>query len=129
MRTPKPASELRPGDLVDLEGDPFADPDRANVSLASEFQRVATVDRETPNCVAVGFEGFDAVGFPAGHHVRVVDCQTLAIAAPRAMTRTQLDLASSLACYTSDEDWGEDRAAFLREVSARIALDLASGEF
>lgn len=65
----KAVEDLVPGDKVDLEGDSFADPDRDNPFLACEYVEVTEVKQETPNCVAVTFEGFDQVGFPRGHFV------------------------------------------------------------
>ena len=63
---------LRPGDLVDLEGDAHADPVRRNPILPFEGLVVVHVTRETPDCIAVHFEGFDVVGFPAHHRVRLM---------------------------------------------------------
>jgi hypothetical protein len=61
-------SDLKPGDLVDLYGDPFADPDQnPRHSHEFEYATVCEVIPETPGCVAVGFEGFDIVGFPPEH--------------------------------------------------------------
>ena len=65
------AADIRVGDLVDLEGDAFADPDRDNIFFQSELIEVVEVVRETDECVAIGLEGFDLVGFPPGHHLRV----------------------------------------------------------
>lgn len=61
---PVHASELRIGDLVDLEGNLYADPDGTSDLLRFELVEVVSVEREEPWCVAVGFEGFDVVGFP-----------------------------------------------------------------
>ena len=33
--------------------------------------RVASIERETPACLVVAFEGFDVVGFPPDHLVPV----------------------------------------------------------
>jgi hypothetical protein len=67
--SPVQVSELRVGDLVDLEGDPYADPRRDPMNCFEfELAEVASVERETADCVAVGFEGFDVVGFPP-HHI------------------------------------------------------------
>ena len=65
------AEHLRPGDLVDLEADSYADPKHDHPLFPFELQTVANVIRETPNCVAVGFEGFDVVGFPPEHFLTV----------------------------------------------------------
>jgi hypothetical protein len=66
-----PVSDLREGDLVDLEGDPFADPRRDRIAFATEYQTVEAVVRETARCVAVYILDVDCFGFPPGHHVRV----------------------------------------------------------
>jgi hypothetical protein len=66
-----PVSMLRVGDLVDLAGDPFADPESDNISLECEYAVVCEVAREADDCIAVGFEGFDVVGFPPDHIVWV----------------------------------------------------------
>jgi hypothetical protein len=67
-------SDLKPGDLVDLYGDPFADPNQDPRHCHEfEYATVCEVIPETPGCVAVsfhllrGFEGFDIVGFPPEH--------------------------------------------------------------
>lgn len=69
--TAKPASALRVGDLIDLQGDVFADPHHASRYFACAWQIVATVEPEGDGCVAIVIEGFDVVGFPPGHYVRV----------------------------------------------------------
>lgn len=65
------AKDLIEGDLVDLEGDMFADPNKNNVSFKYDFQEVAEINWENPNCVAIGFKGFDIVGFPPWHKLYV----------------------------------------------------------
>lgn len=67
----KKISELVPGDLVDLERDPFADPEGEHIQFQSEYAVVASVDIETPQCTAIEFEGFDQVGFPPDHRVKI----------------------------------------------------------
>lgn len=62
--------DLRVGDLVDLEGDRFADPRKDNALFECELGSVACVIRETPRCVAIGIEGADVYGFPPDHVVR-----------------------------------------------------------
>lgn len=76
--------DLRPGDRVDLEGDPYADPDASqseegNPAFQYEYQVVESVELETPHCVLVHFEGWDACGFPVKHRVRVDPEQVLPI--------------------------------------------------
>lgn len=65
----KNAAELKPGDLVDLEHDPYAD-DGHHLEFESEYQLVLDVERETPDCVRVDFEGLSC-GFPPGHLFKV----------------------------------------------------------
>ena len=62
------ASQLRCGDLVDLEADMYADPERDNPALECEFAEVMDVERETDDCVCVYFDSI-TVGFPASHRV------------------------------------------------------------
>lgn len=129
--TLKPVSELRCGDRVDLEGDKFADRG-GNAFLECEYQVVNCVERENPNCIAIGFEGFEMVGFQPDHKVKVRACETVqtAVFQPwEKFSAARRDLAQSLACYTSDDDWGEDRKAFLQSVRDRIDLDLQTGEY
>lgn len=70
-----PASDLIVGDIVDLYADPFADPDAPyganSLWFDSEYVQVVEVTRETDDCVAVGFEGFDLVGFPPDHRLTI----------------------------------------------------------
>jgi|GEM_PF-5029081 hypothetical protein len=68
--TLRPVGALRPGDLVDLKGDQFAD-DGDNAALEYEYAEVLDVEQETPNCVRVDFDS-DSVGFPTEHKVPVV---------------------------------------------------------
>lgn len=62
-----PAFQIRAGDLVDLRGDPFADPKHDHALFQFELAEVVEIEQETPSCVAIGFEGFDIVGFPTDH--------------------------------------------------------------
>ena len=66
-----PASRIRVGDMIDLERDPHADPRGDNVMLQSELAVVATVEDEGA-AIAIGFEGFDVVGFPRHRLLKVV---------------------------------------------------------
>lgn len=61
--------ELAEGDLVDLAGDPYAD--EGDITLEYEYVQVAGVERETPRCTVVHFEGYPSCGFPVGHKVPV----------------------------------------------------------
>jgi len=70
MKT-KRAGEIRPGDIVDLEGDPIADPDGDNACFECEYQTVCQVDRETPDCVVIYLEGASGYGFPPDHPIKL----------------------------------------------------------
>lgn len=61
--------DLHPGDLIDLEGDEYADPDRSRCAFQFEYAEVAEVIVETVDCIAVGIEGVDLFGFPPDHRV------------------------------------------------------------
>lgn len=62
--------DLKVGDMVDLQDDPYADKNH-NPFLECEYVIVAKIESETPDCVAVWFEGFDCVGFPPDHQLKV----------------------------------------------------------
>jgi hypothetical protein len=66
--------KIRVGDQLDLEGDQYADPTGDNSLLECEFVQVVRVDIEhNYGTVALYIEGFDAVGFPKGHMVKLVE--------------------------------------------------------
>ena len=69
---------LRIGDRVDLEADIFADPyggsdvaDSPHPEFAFEFEVVADIERETPDCIRVDFESGFSCGFPPDHWIDV----------------------------------------------------------
>ena len=64
-----PVTELLPGDLVNLQGDIFAD-NGEHPEFEFELQTVIEVERETPNCVRVDFES-GSFGFPPDYTVDV----------------------------------------------------------
>jgi hypothetical protein len=66
-----PAFQIQIGDLIDLKGDCFADPNGAHTQFESEYVQVVSVEIETADCIAIGFEGFDLVGFPHDHLLNV----------------------------------------------------------
>jgi hypothetical protein len=63
----KQAIDLKAGDMVDLEGDPFVDQTEHGPSVQSEYAVVETIEIETADCVCVYFENFPTHGFPANH--------------------------------------------------------------
>lgn len=81
MKT-KPVSELKPGDLVDLQGDKYADPNNDHPELEFELQVVDAVERETDTCIAIWFDDFDCVGFPPDHVVQVLEGEIAAMQNP-----------------------------------------------
>lgn len=70
---------LRIGYRVDLECDCFADPDgytrgpdaSDHPEFAFEFERVESIERETPDCIRVDFESGFSCGFPPDHLIDV----------------------------------------------------------
>jgi hypothetical protein len=67
-----PARDLRPGQLVDLDGDEFADHLLEPRRYEWELTEVCAVERETAACIRVDFEN-DSVGFPPAHELKVLD--------------------------------------------------------
>jgi len=63
--------DLKPGDLIDLAGDAWADPNGDIISYECEYATVAAVEIETPDCTCVHFEGDASVGFPPNHMVPI----------------------------------------------------------
>lgn len=64
----KKVEELVVGNLVDLESCPFL---KEHPSAKSEFAVVVHTERETDDCVVIGYEGIDQVGYPVGTTLRV----------------------------------------------------------
>ena len=53
---------------VDLESCPYLS---GHPSAPYEYATVDYVKRETPDCVAIGYEGIDVVGYPLGTVLRI----------------------------------------------------------
>lgn len=74
----KRVDQLRVGDVLDLQGDKFADPDPPDgeeattnrIVFEAEYVTVDYIEREMPECVAVGIEGVDVFGMPPDHLVK-----------------------------------------------------------
>jgi len=66
----KRADEIREGDMVDLQGDVFADPAGDHVCFEFLYQTVHEAERETPSCVRIDFDNFSC-GFPPSHVLEV----------------------------------------------------------
>jgi hypothetical protein len=66
------AWDLQLGDIVDLKGDQFADPD-GNPLFQSEYVTVESIEHETPNRVVIEFEDVGSFEFPPEHEIRVIE--------------------------------------------------------
>lgn len=85
------ARDIREGDVLDLEGDPFADcplRDHTN-TFEFEYQEVHEVTEETPNCILIGGDGW-LVGFPPDHRIAVVKRTSERSSGSGALTPTPL---------------------------------------
>lgn len=71
-----PVEQVKAGDLIELTGDKYADPDYPNGEYLNAMQEfgVALHDayRETPECTTLHIEDIDLFGFPTGHLIRVM---------------------------------------------------------
>jgi hypothetical protein len=65
--------EIRVSDMVDLEGDRYADPHAGTPDSSWQFEYGAVVDieRETPTCIRLDFHNSESVGFPPDHVLKV----------------------------------------------------------
>jgi hypothetical protein len=69
------ADAVQVGDLLDLEGDQFADPENGGGGelptndFEFELAEVTEVERETPDCIRIGGPGY-CVGFPVDHMLK-----------------------------------------------------------
>ena len=64
----KKVREFKPGDLVDLENDPYH-ADDPNVEF--EYGRVSSVVQETPTCFLVNFNNFGCAAYPPDQEFEV----------------------------------------------------------
>lgn len=60
---------IQPGDRVDLESCPYL---RRHPSAPYEFGLVSFVERETEDCIVIGYEGIDHVGYASTATLRVL---------------------------------------------------------
>lgn len=63
MENTKKVEDLIEGDLVDLSSCPFL---KNHPSATFEYAQVVLVEQETPDCVVIGYEGVDHVGYKVG---------------------------------------------------------------
>lgn len=66
----KRISELQPGDLVNLEGDHYAD-NGEHPEFEFEYAEVGEIELETPTCTVIHFDKISC-GFPPNHVVEVM---------------------------------------------------------
>jgi hypothetical protein len=86
-----PVEDLKPGDLVDLENDPYADPfgargeeedpaggegESRHMSLECSYATVEGTEPEDPRCTVV-YTDLASACFPNGHLVDVVGTETV----------------------------------------------------
>jgi hypothetical protein len=61
--------DLKPGDVIDLGGDVYADPNDDDVDFQFEYVIVAAVKIETSDCTCIYLESCNPCGFPPDHTV------------------------------------------------------------
>ena len=64
--------QLREGDVIDLHGDAYADPDADTPGLEFEYAYVDAVEPETSTCVLVHTDA-GSFGLPTGHQVALIE--------------------------------------------------------
>lgn len=69
IATKRKVKDLTPGDMIDLQGDKYADPNRTNVTYEFEYALVGERQYEGDECLVLYIEGVDAIGFPPDHEV------------------------------------------------------------
>jgi hypothetical protein len=62
------AKDLRPGDMFDLEGCPYVSDPAGRFEY--EYATVIEIERETPDCVLIGYDG-GAFGVPPDYEFYV----------------------------------------------------------
>lgn len=71
-----PVEELKPGDMIDLAGDPYADvddeDDGRHTALEFSYAVVEGIEEETADCTVV-YTDIASQGFPRGHLVDRVE--------------------------------------------------------
>jgi hypothetical protein len=79
---------LKAGDLVDLESCPFL---KDEPTAFSEYAEVSFVERETEDCVLVGYEGIDHVGYALGTELLVCKLENRGL--PEEVVKDYLETA------------------------------------
>lgn len=110
----KAVENLQAGDIVDLEGDQYADTPSNDLAVSFEFEyaEVDEVEREG-STVVVHFTNSTSVGFPEGHRVKTARRRTTA-REDRPMTETPTcrycgrDIVSEGGTWIDPEAAGDD---------------------
>lgn len=61
--------DLMVGDMIDLAGDQYADPEGDNIAYDCEYAVVCEITRETSSCTVIHCEGGPSIGFPPEHMI------------------------------------------------------------
>ena len=64
------AKDLKEGDLVDLESCPYVTKEKHPI-IEFELATVVHVERESFECVAIGYEGIDVIGYSPDQLLKV----------------------------------------------------------
>lgn len=102
---PKNVEDLAVGNRVDLSSCPYL---KDNPSLHGLYGVVEHVERETPHCVVIGYEGIDHVGYPPGTILQVRTPRD--VAAPSVQVQSVADPRSRSEWRISQnltDRWGE----------------------
>jgi hypothetical protein len=67
----KPVSDVTPNDVIDLEGDKYADPDGADPIFRFVYAVVGEVEQESPGVLLL-HTNHGTFAFPPNHEVTVV---------------------------------------------------------
>jgi hypothetical protein len=66
----KRIDEIVPGDMIDLENDPIADPDGDHIQFKSELYMTEEIQRESDDCIVL-YSQSGNFAFPPEHIVNV----------------------------------------------------------
>lgn len=72
MTKPVKVSDINEGDLVDLESCPYLSQSEEHQAVVEfEYGVVDYVCRETADCIAIGYQGIDVIGYLLGTVLQV----------------------------------------------------------
>ena len=66
----KLVKDIKVGDMLDLAGDKYADPDNSNTFFEYQYAEVMDLVNETPSCICIYTEA-GAFGMPPEHLVKL----------------------------------------------------------